>query len=476
MKKEISGGDVRSRLGLFSVVMINIIAVDSLRSLPFSAMYSFSLIFFYCIAALTFLIPSGFAAAELATGWPRRGGIYVWVTEAFGPRWGFVIIWLQWIYNVVWYPTLLSFLAGAVAYIIDPSLVNNHWYMFWMIFFIFWGATFLNFFGMRTSSLFSGIGAIIGTLLPMGAIIFLGICWVSAGYTPEIEFSLDTFFPSQLEFDDISFYIALLFGLMGLEMSAVHADEVRKPQTTFPKAIIISSCIIICSLILSSLAIAIVVPKHELNVVSGLLQAYDIFLSKFGASSFLPLLALCIIIGSVGNMSAWVLGPSKGLMVAIRENKLSLHLGKESIRGVPIPMLLAQGVIVTLLSSIFLFLPTVSSSYWILSVITGELALFVYIGLFASLIKLRITHPHIKRHFMLPGGVVGTSIIGGVGIIACFAGCIAGLIPPKILHTGSVYTYEMLVIGGTTFFTLIPFLLFSLRKRKSKVKVSQSDR
>lgn len=454
---------MRAKLGLFSIIMINIIAVDSLRSLPFSAMYGLSLVFFYIIAAATFLIPSGFAAAELATGWPRRGGIYVWVSEAFGARWGFVVIWLQWIYNVVWYPTLLSFLAGAVAYIINPTLAESKWYMFWMILLIFWGATFLNFFGMRTSSVFSGIGAIIGTLLPMGMIILLGIIYLASGYTPEIGFT--DFIPTEVAFDDISFYIALLFGLMGLEMSAVHADEVKTPQTTFPKGIIISSCIIIFSLIFSSLAIAIVVPKGELNVVTGLLQAYEIFLSKFHLSHFLPFLALCIIIGSIGNMSAWVLGPSKGLMVAIRENNLSIKLGKESIRGVPIPLLLVQGILVTLLSSFFLFFPTVSSSYWVLSVITGELALFVYLGLFASLIKLRFTHAHIKRHFMIPGGTFGATIIGGVGILACLAGCIAGLIPPKILHTGNLITYELTIIGGTFFFTIIPFFLFTLRKR-----------
>lgn len=459
---------MRSRLGLFSVVMINIIAVDSLRSLPFSAMYGFSLVFFYLVAALTFLIPSGFAAAELATGWPRKGGIYVWVSEAFGPLWGFVVIWLQWIYNVVWYPTLLSFLAGAVAYLVDPDLISNKWYMFWMVLSFFWGATFLNFFGMRTSSFFSGIGAIIGTLLPMGVIILLGGLWIYNGYAPEITFSYDEFFPSAIDFQDISFYIALLFGLMGLEMSAVHADEVKKPQTTFPRAIIISSVIIILSLVLSSLAIAIVVPKTELNVVSGMLQAYDIFLTKFHAESFLPLLVLCIIIGTIGNMSAWVLGPSKGLMVAIRESNLSLRLGKESVRGVPVPLLLVQGVIVSLLSTTFLFLPSVSSSYWVLSVITGELALFVYVGLFASLIKLRITHGHIKRHFMLPGGIVGTSIIGGIGLLACLAGCIAGLIPPSTIKTGGVLAYESMVIGGTLFFAIIPFILFQYRTRRRK--------
>src|SRR5258708_37865689 len=90
-------------LSLFSLVMINVIAVDSLRTLPISAAYGYSLIFYYVLAALAFFIPSTLVSAELATGWPTIGGVYIWVREAFGNRWGFLAIWLQWIYNVVWY-------------------------------------------------------------------------------------------------------------------------------------------------------------------------------------------------------------------------------------------------------------------------------------------------------------------------------------------------------------------------------------
>ena len=105
---------VKKTLGAFGLAMINVIAVDSLRSLPFSAEYGFSLVFFYILAAITFFFPTALVAAELATGWPNKGGIYVWVREAFGERWGFLVIWLQWIYNVVWYPTIFCHLLLAL--------------------------------------------------------------------------------------------------------------------------------------------------------------------------------------------------------------------------------------------------------------------------------------------------------------------------------------------------------------------------
>ena len=69
--------------------MINIVAIASLRDLPQMASYGLSLIFFYVLVALVFFIPVSLVAAELATAWPERGGVYVWVREAFGKRWGF---------------------------------------------------------------------------------------------------------------------------------------------------------------------------------------------------------------------------------------------------------------------------------------------------------------------------------------------------------------------------------------------------
>ncbi len=118
--------NMKKPLGVFSLVMINVIAVDSLRTLPISAHYGSSIIFYYLLAAITFFIPAALVTAELATGWPTKGGIYAWVKEAFGAKVGFLIIWLQWIYNIVWYPTILSFVAVTIAYLIKPIILKSH--------------------------------------------------------------------------------------------------------------------------------------------------------------------------------------------------------------------------------------------------------------------------------------------------------------------------------------------------------------
>ena len=44
-------------LSLFSLVMINVVAIDNLKSLPFGAKFGLSLVFYYVLAALFFFIP-----------------------------------------------------------------------------------------------------------------------------------------------------------------------------------------------------------------------------------------------------------------------------------------------------------------------------------------------------------------------------------------------------------------------------------
>lgn len=93
--------------------MINVAAIISLRNLPLMSKYGFASVFFYLVAALIFFLPLAFVTAELATTWPEEGGVYSWVKEAFGMDLGFLAIWLDWIANAVFFPTLLSFIAAS---------------------------------------------------------------------------------------------------------------------------------------------------------------------------------------------------------------------------------------------------------------------------------------------------------------------------------------------------------------------------
>ena len=179
----------RRVLNVFILAMMNVSIMLSLRSLPLISELGLSSLFFFLLVAITFLIPCAFVSAELATGWPKSGGVYVWVREALGDRWGFFSIWMQWIHNVSWYPVILSFVATTLAYVIAPDLKENKLYVLAVILLSFWGMTALNFLGIKVSSWFSSMGVIAGTILPVLFIISLGISWFALGSPLQITFS-----------------------------------------------------------------------------------------------------------------------------------------------------------------------------------------------------------------------------------------------------------------------------------------------
>src|SRR5271157_592163 len=139
----------RRFMNVFLLAMLNLSIMASLRNLPIVAHYGYGLIFFYAVVAIGFLFPCALVSAELATGWAKTGGIYIWVREAFGPRWGFFAVWMQWIHNVTWFPAILSFSAVTFAYVVNPALVENRIYLISVILGGFWGATLFNCLGLK---------------------------------------------------------------------------------------------------------------------------------------------------------------------------------------------------------------------------------------------------------------------------------------------------------------------------------------
>jgi putative glutamate/gamma-aminobutyrate antiporter len=456
----------RKTLTVFSLVMINVIAVDSLRSLTAGAEYGLALVFFYAIATLLFFIPTILVAAELATGWPSTGGVYIWVREAFGPRCGFLTIWLQWIYNVVWYPTIFAFIAGVLAHLIQPGLADNKTYMLIVILSSIWIATVINCFGLKTSSWFSTLGAIFGTIVPMVLIAGLGLVWIYLGKTSQIHFSWQNLIPNQSNFSNLAFLTNILFGLMGMEMSAVHAGDVKNPKRDYPRALFISGIIILTTLVCACLAIAIVIPAKQLNLVSGLLDAFKIFFDDFHMSWLLPVIAIFIIIGSLSGAAAWIIGPARGLYVSTQDNDLPKFLQKHNKKNMPVGILVSQGVIVTILCSVFLIMPSVNSSYWVLSNMTAQLALLFYILMFAAAIRLRYKHANVQRSFKIPGGKFGIWIVGGIGILTCLTIIVFGFFPPAQIVEGKGMIYEVVLIVGMIIFCLPPYLLHMRNKSR----------
>ena len=452
-------------LTVFSLVMLTVSSVDSIRNLPMTALFGSQLVVFFILGAVFFLLPTALVSAELASAWPHQGGIYVWVKAAFGKNVGFLAIWLQWISNVIWYPTILSFVAGTLGYVINPALSSNPYFLCSVIVVVFWGATFVNIKGMRSSALFSNICALFGLLLPMTLIILLGAIWVLGNNKLQIHFDLMNMLP---HWQDRSIWVsltAIILSFCGIEIATVHANDVYNPQHAFPKALSYSVVIILCTLILGSLALAIVLPVDEISLVAGIMQAFHAIFVRYHLLFLMPFVALMLVVGGIGNVSNWIIAPTKGLLVAAEDDHLPKWLQHKNKHNAPIVMLYAQAIIVTLLSSLFLFLPSVNGSYWFLTALAAQLYMFMYFLMFISAIQLRKALPLHRGTFRIPGGWLGLLVVSIVGLCGVLGTLFLSFMPPDGIDVGRLSSYELMLFGGLLLTCSPPLILFLRRNR-----------
>jgi len=454
-------------LGVFSLAMITAVSVDSVRNLPAAALFGSSLIFFFALGALFFLLPSALVSAELASCRKDHAGVYTWVKEAFGDQVGFLAVWFQWIENVIWYPTILSFVAGTIGYLFSPDLAANKTFLIPIILCSFWGVTLINLMGIKTSVVFSNFCAVVGLILPMILIIALGSVWLFSNDSLQIHFTKEAMLP---HFSNTHMWVALtgiILSFCGMEIAAVHATDVRNPQRAYPRAMLIAVLLIVFTLVFGALSIAIVLPEQKISLVAGIMQAFHAFFVVYHLNWILPLMALMLVIGGMGGVNNWIIAPIRGLLIAAQDGKLPKHMQRENIYGAPSVLLIYQAAIVSIITMVFLLMPTVNGSYWLLTALAAQLYMFMYILLFAAGIRLRYSKlPHADG-FKIPGGNWGMWIVAGAGIIGAVTTLIIGFIPPMNIKIGGELHYEELLIAGLILTSLPPFILYSIQRRRA---------
>ena len=456
-------------LGVFTLAMINVAAIVSLRGLPSEAVYGLSSIFYYVFAAIFFLIPTSLVAAELATGWPENGGVFRWVGEAFGARAGFLAIFLQWVESTIWFPTVLTFAAVSVAFIRpnqkwDEALAANSVYTVIVVLAVYWAATFLNFQGMKLSGAISKWGTIVGTLVPGGLIILLGLLYILQGRPTQIPLKLSGLLPQHANFASLVLAASIFLAYAGMEMSAVHVKDVDNPQRNYPLAILIASVITVAVFVFGTLAIAVIIPQNQINLVTSLLVSYHDFFRIYGLGFLGPIVAVLLAIGVFAGVSTWVAGPSKGILAVGKAGYLPKVFQKTNKNGVQVNILLMQAGIVTVLSVMFVVLPSVQAAFQILSQLTVTLYLIMYLLMFGAAIYLRYTQPDRPRTFKVPGGMIGMWVIGGAGLLGSLLAFVLSFVPPSQIAVGSPATYVWILIVGNLIVVAIPFIIFAVRK------------
>lgn len=446
-------------LGVGQLALLTVVVVASLRSLPAMAVFGLGSITLYLIPAILFLIPTALVAAELATGW--KGGVYVWVREALGNRWGFTAVWLQWIQNVVWYPTQLSFIAAALAFVfLDPSLSNSGFFTAVVILVLYWGSTLIT---LRGGNLFAKLGSwggILGTLLPAALLVVFGAIWVFSGEKTQVPLEASAVIPPFTGIASIVLIVSNFLAYAGMEVNAVHVNQMKDPGKGFPKAILVSSILILLIFVLPTIAIAVAVPQKELGLTNGIMLAFQTYFDHWHVDWATAAISALIAAGALASVITWVAGPSKGVLAAAETGLLPPLLQKRNAEGVQSGILMLQGTIVTILAGIFIVVPSVSAAFVALIDMSAALYLIMYMMMFASAIRLRRTAPDVRRAYRVPA----LPFVAGVGFLASLAAFAFAFVPPEGFTAFPPALYPwivglvIVVLGGP------PLLFYALRK------------
>jgi glutamate:GABA antiporter len=445
-------------------------SVASLRSSPTMAVYGLTCVFLYLVPAVIFLLPQSLVAAELASGW--SGGVFRWVSEGLSAKWGLLAVWCQFAMTIFYYPTLLGFVASTLAYIFNPELATNGVYTGIVIVCVFWLGVFMSARGGTGGiAKLASSGLLIGTLIPGALLVILGIVYLVQGNPSAAPMDADHLIPQWTGIASLVLIVSNFLAFSGMEMNAVHVGSLRNPRGEFPRAMFFACGLVLVIFILPTLAISWVIPAEELSLTAGVMQAFDAFFAYFGLQTLVPIVAIALVLASAGGMLTWLSGPSKGLLlIARREGYLPPFFQHQNENEVAVNILVVQGAITTVIALLYALVPSVSSAYWILSVMTTQVYLIVYLLMFISARNLRRRQPEVERGYVAPA----LTFMCVVGFLASAAAIAIGFVPPSPSEDTSAAAYAGLILAGTVLLGLLPPWLF-LRFRKPSWKSADAE-
>ncbi|HWO50572.1 MAG TPA: APC family permease, partial [Ornithinibacter sp.] len=458
-----TSGDVeRTPISLIAwpaLAMMMVASVGSIAQLSDSATFGLGAVTVYLLPALLFLLPVGLVSAELATS--HEGGIFVWVREAFGDRTGFQATWFVFMNSVTLYPSLLSFGAAALATALGrPDLAGNGAYMGAVVLVGFWAATFVVSKGMKTTAGLSNLGVGLGTIVPALALIFFMFAWLVDDKPSATPLEVSDLVPPFTGLSSIALVVGTFVAFAGLEVNAVHIKHLKGRPKSYFKAVLSAAALVFVMYMLGSIAISVAVPDATLELTSGASQAFTVYTDGFGIPGLSNVLSGLLVLGAVAASIAWIAGPSRSMWLVGRAGYLPQRFQKVNGNDVQMPILLFQGVIVTILSLVFVVAPNTSAAFAVLQDISIILYMGMYVCMFASAIRLRRSQPDVERPIRIKGLVP----IACVGIAAAVSAIVLGLTPPSGYSATPGWVHALIVVVGVAVLAIPAQILYRLRR------------
>jgi amino acid transporter len=456
-----SKSQLRKTMGFWDVLLFNIAAVLGPRWIAAAGHNGTSSISLWVLAALFFFVPGALVINELSSRFPEEGGLYAWARDAFGPFHGFVAGWTYWIYTVFYFPGLLLASASMSAYISSnhgAALAQNRSFLLWVSLALLVIAVVLNIIGLNIGKWLQNAGGV-GTYVPLLMLVVVAVA-VCARHGSVTHFTLANMMPAW-NWDTVNFWSQIAFAFTGLELVSCMAEEVHNPRKTLPRAVFGAGALIALMYIAGTFAVLSLVPADSIDSKSGVFQAISVGSVALRIGFFGVIAAILVTAGNAGGIGSTVAGVARVPFQVGIDRYLPAVFGKIHPRWkTPYVSILVQAIIsgaVLLLSQIN---ESTRGAYQSLVDVAIILYFIPFLYMFAAVIKLvsrkdRSENPHAV---LVPGGILGVWICGGLGFFVVLVGIFGSLVPPG--DSANKVAFELKVAIVTAISILIGLLLY----------------
>ena len=387
----------KKKFSLFTTVLTVICVVFVAEAAAPVAAIGNSQFFWWLFLLIAFLLPYGLISAELGTTYIGDGGIYDWVTKAFGHRWGSRTSWYYWINFPLWLASLAVMTPGLLTTITGVEF-STFWTLLIELVFI-WLIIWISFYPASDSVWILNGAAIIKMILAL----LVGVLGLYIAFTKGManKITLDSLLPS-FDLNSLSFISVIIFNLLGFEVICTCADDMENPKKQIPQSIIVAGLVIAAIYIFSAFGIGVAIPVDKISTSSGMMDSFKL-LTGSENGWFIILMAFLFLLTLFGNMISWSLGVNNTACYAAENGDMPKFFAKRSKKNnMPLGSALANGFVATFVVVIAPILPN-QDLFWAFFSLNLVMFLLSYIPVFPAFYKLRKIDPETPRPFKVGG-------------------------------------------------------------------------
>ncbi len=461
-------------ISILALTLMNVTIIAGIGNDVQQAFYGLSSVTYFAIGAICFFIPTALVAAELASGWSNRGGIFRWVGEGLGKGWALTCL------LILWFQTMINFGMGMPSYAATIMFYTpmydkavqfaqhpQHEVLIMTGFIIlYWVLTFVATKGVKAFANVAKYGVLIGTFIPLALMIILTIVWLCEGHQPAIPMTPKGLIPKWNGMSTLALAAGVFFSYTGIDMNAAHIKQLKHPEKDFTKAMFISMILVFLIFVVGTVIIAMVVPENQINVIYTLNTVFR----TLGATIGIPWLYMVLVWAGLCNVLASVItnmaGPSFMLGQAGGSGFLPHWFQEKNKHEMPAHLMYTQIAGMTIIAYLVKLLPNVEGFVIMLTQTITVLYLFYYILMFTTFLKLRYDQPNRPRAFKVPGGKFGAWFVAGLGLLSSIFGIILAIYPPAQVkaEVGSPVVYISVILILVAVILGICFVMYQLSK------------